>query len=162
MNIIRFSVRDTGIGIPVDKQDKIFGAFSQADSSTTRKYGGTGLGLSIVGQLVGLMGGKLWVESGLGKGSTFFFTVQLSPGVAPALCEMVDESKLAGVPILIVDDNATNRRILEESVIHWKMEPIVVEDATAALQVLQQRLLSNTQLPLVLTDAQMPGLMDLG
>jgi PAS domain S-box-containing protein len=160
--IIRFSIRDTGIGIPADKQDKIFSAFSQADSSTTRKYGGTGLGLSIVGQLVGLMGGKLWVESGLGKGSTFCFTVQLSPGVAPALGEMVDESQLAGVPILIVDDNATNRRILEESVIDWKMVPIVVEDATAALQVLQQRQLSNAQLPLVLTDAHMPGIDGFG
>ena len=160
--IIRFSVRDTGIGISEDKQDKIFSAFSQADSSTTRKYGGTGLGLSIVGQLVGLMGGKLWVESGLGKGSTFCFTVQLSPGVAPALGEVLDEAHLAGVPILIVDDNATNRRILEESVIHWKMVPTVVEDATTALQVLQQRQLSNAQLPLVLTDAHMPGIDGLG
>ena len=159
---IRFSVRDTGIGIPADKQDKIFSAFSQADSSTTRKYGGTGLGLSIVGQLVGLMGGKLWVESEPGKGSTFCFTVQLSPGVAPALGELLDVSQLAGVPILIVDDNATNRRILEESVIHWKMEPIVVEDATTALQVLQQRQLSNAQLPLVLTDAHMPGIDGFG
>jgi two-component system sensor histidine kinase/response regulator len=160
--IIRFSVRDTGIGIPADKQGMIFSAFSQVDSSTTRKYGGTGLGLSIVGQLVGLMGGKLWVESGLGKGSTFCFTVQLSPGVAPALGEVLDEAQLSDVPILIVDDNATNRRILEESVIHWKMVPIVVEDATAALQVLQQRQLSNAQLPLVLTDAHMPGIDGFG
>jgi signal transduction histidine kinase/DNA-binding response OmpR family regulator len=160
--IIRFSVRDTGIGIPADKQAMIFSAFSQADSSTTRKYGGTGLGLTIVGQLVGLMGGKLWVESGPGKGSTFCFTVQLRPGTAPALGEMVDESQLAGVPILIVDDNATNRRILEESVMHWNMVPIVVEDATAALQVLQQRQLSKAQLPLVLTDAHMPGIDGFG
>jgi two-component system sensor histidine kinase/response regulator len=160
--IIRFSVRDTGIGIPADKQAMIFSAFSQADSSTTRKYGGTGLGLSIVGQLVGLMGGKLWVESGLGKGSTFCFTVRLSPGVAPALGEELDVAQLAGAPILIVDDNATNRRILEESVIHWKMVPIVVEDATAALQVLQQRQLSKAQLPLVLTDAHMPGIDGFG
>jgi two-component system sensor histidine kinase/response regulator len=160
--LLRFSVRDTGIGIPADKQGMIFSAFSQADSSTTRKYGGTGLGLSIVGQLVGLMGGKLWVESGLGKGSTFCFAVQLSPGVAPALGEVLDEEQLSGVPILIVDDNATNRRILEESVIHWKMEPIIVEDATAALQVLQQRQLSNAKLPLVLTDAHMPGIDGFG
>ena len=160
--LIRFSVRDTGIGIPADKQDKIFSAFSQADSSTTRKYGGTGLGLSIVSQLVGLMGGRLWVESGLGKGSTFYFTVQLSPGVAPGLAEMLDESQLSGVPILIVDDNATNRRILEQSVIHWKMMPIIVEDASSALEVLRQRQLSNARLPLVLTDAQMPGMDGFG
>jgi two-component system sensor histidine kinase/response regulator len=160
--IILFSVRDTGIGIPADKQDKIFNAFSQADSSTTRKYGGTGLGLSIVGQLVSLMGGKLWVESGLGGGSTFCFTVQFSPGVPPDISELLDVSLLAGVPILIIDDNATNRRILEKSVIHWKMLPIVVEDATAALQVLLQRQLSNAQLPLVLTDAHMPGIDGFG
>jgi two-component system sensor histidine kinase/response regulator len=160
--VLRFSVRDTGIGIPADKQDKIFSAFSQADSSTTRKYGGTGLGLTIVGQLVGLMGGKLSVESELGKGSTFCFTVQVTPGVATAPGELLDESQLAGVPILVVDDNATNRRILEDSVLRWKMIPTVVEDAMAALQVLQQRELSNAQFSLILTDAHMPEIDGFG
>jgi len=134
--ILRFSVRDTGIGIPVDKQHKIFNVFSQADSSTTRKYGGTGLGLTISAQLVGLMGGKIWVESEVGKGSTFHFTVQVSPGVAASSSESLDVSQLAGVSILVVDDNSTNRRILEDSVIHWKMMPTVVEAAALAIQVL--------------------------
>ena len=137
--ILRFSVRDTGIGIPVDQQHKIFEAFSQADSSTTRKYGGTGLGLTIAGQLVGLMGGKLWVESEVGKGSTFYFTVQVGPGgVAELPAESLDVSQLAGVPILLVDDNAINRRILEDAVKQWKMVPTVVESTAAAIQALQR------------------------
>src|ERR1700683_4791550 len=92
--ILLFSVRDTGIGIPADKQHKIFEAFSQADSSTTRKYGGSGLGLTISGQLVGLMGGKLWVESEAGKGSTFYFTVRVGEGVAAIPSESLDLSEL--------------------------------------------------------------------
>jgi len=154
--ILRFSVRDTGIGIPADKLDKIFGAFSQADASTTRKYGGTGLGLSIARQLVGLMGGKLGVESEIGKGSTFYFTVQFASGDAALPAESLDVSELAGVPVLVVDDNATNRRILENSVIRWKMKPTVVEGAKAAIQALQHALASGAQLPLILTDAHMP------
>ncbi|MGB6876200.1 MAG: ATP-binding protein [Silvibacterium sp.] len=125
--ILRFSVRDTGIGIPVDKQDKIFDAFSQTDSSTTRKYGGTGLGLTISGQLVALMGGRIWVDSEIGRGSTFHFTVQVGHGVAALPPESLDVSQLAGVPILVVDDNATNRRVLEDSVLRWKMLPTVVK-----------------------------------
>ena len=160
--ILRFGVRDTGIGIPANQQKKIFSAFSQADSSTTRKYGGTGLGLSIVGQLVGLMGGRLWVESEVGKGSTFYFTIEVTPGVAPVAADLLDESRLAGAPVLVVDNNATNRGILKDSVIRWKMIPTAVEGATEALQVLQQRQLSNDQLPLVLADAQMPGIDGFG
>jgi len=153
--ILRFGIRDTGIGIPPDKQQTIFDSFSQADSSTTRKYGGTGLGLTIAGQLVGLMGGKLWVESEAGKGSTFYFTAQVGQGAA-VLPSGLDVSELAGVPILVVDDNATNRRILEDSVIRWKMMPTVVADAAAAMEVLQHAHTSGVQLPLVLTDAHMP------
>ena len=114
--ILRFGVRDTGIGIPLDRQDKIFGAFSQADSSVTRKFGGTGLGLTISKQLVTLMGGRLWLESEVGKGSTFFFTIQVGSGAAVPTPESLEVSQLAGVPILIVDDNATNRRVLQDSV----------------------------------------------
>jgi len=160
--ILRFSITDTGIGIPVNKQQKIFDAFSQADSSTTRKYGGTGLGLTITAKLVALMGGKLSVESEAGKGSTFHFTIQVGTEVAVVPYESIDVSQLAGVPILVVDDNATNRRIIEDSVIRWKMIPTVVGDATAALQVLQQRQLSNAHLPLILTDAHMPGIDGFG
>jgi two-component system sensor histidine kinase/response regulator len=160
--ILRFSVRDTGIGIPADKQDKIFGAFTQADSSTTRKYGGTGLGLTIAGQLVGLMGGKLWMESELGKGTTFCFTVQIGIGIATLPAVPLDVSQLAGVSILIVDDNATNRRILGESVIRWEMIPTVVEGAVAAMEALEHAHESGTQLPVVLTDAHMPELDGFG
>jgi two-component system, sensor histidine kinase and response regulator len=159
---LRFSVRDSGIGIPLDKQEKIFGAFSQADSSTTRKYGGTGLGLTIAGQLVGLMGGKLWVESEAGKGSTFYFTVQFGPEVAALSTKLPDVFQLAGVPVLVVDDNATNRRILEDSLSRWKMIPTVVEGAAAAIQALQRGHASGAQLPLVLIDAHMPDIDGFG
>ena len=160
--ILRFSIRDTGIGIPADKQDKIFGAFTQADSSTTRKYGGTGLGLTIAGQLVGLMGGRLWVESELGKGSTFCFTIQVCMGVAASPAVPLDVSQLAGASILIVDDNATNRRILGEAVIGWEMISTVVDGAVAAIETLKQACESGTQLPVVLTDAHMPDMDGFG
>ena len=160
--MLRFSVRDTGIGIPPDKQDKIFGAFTQADSSTTRKYGGTGLGLTIAGQLVGLMGGKLWVESELGKGSTFCFTVQVGLGVPELPTDLLHVSQLAGVSVLVVDDNATNRRILGESLIHWEMIPTIVDGAMAAMEALKQAHESGTQLPVVLTDAHMPDIDGFG
>jgi two-component system sensor histidine kinase/response regulator len=160
--ILRFGIRDTGIGIPVDKQHQIFGAFTQADSSTTRKYGGTGLGLTISAQLVGLMGGKIWVESEAGKGSTFYFTVQVGQEDTELPSEPVDVPQFAGVSILVVDDNATNRHILEGAVLRWKMVPTAVESAAAAMQALQQAHDSGTQLPLVLTDAHMPGVDGFG
>ncbi len=156
--ILLFSVRDTGIGIPVDKQHKIFEAFSQADSSTTRKYGGSGLGLTISSQLVGLMGGKLWVESEAGKGSTFYFTAQVGQGVAAIPSDLLDMSQLAGMPILIADGNATYRRILEDSVIRWKMMPTLVDSAAAAIQALENGHASGARLPLVLTDAHLPDI----
>ncbi len=155
--ILRFGIRDTGIGIPVDKQHQIFGAFTQADSSTTRKYGGTGLGLTISAQLVGLMGGRIWVESEAGKGSTFYFTVQAGQEETELPSEPVDVPQLAGVSVLVVDDNATNRHILEGAVLRWKMVPTAVESAAAAMKALQHAHDSGTQLPLVLTDAHMPG-----
>jgi len=156
--MLLFSVRDTGIGIPADKQHTIFDAFSQADTSTTRKYGGTGLGLTIANQLAHLMGGKLWVESEVGKGSTFYFTVQVGPGLAESAAALPDVSQLAGVPILVVDDNSTNRRILEHTLLRWKMIPTVVATAADALRVIRRTSASGVRLPLVLTDAHMPEL----
>jgi two-component system sensor histidine kinase/response regulator len=154
--ILRFGIRDTGIGIPVNKQHQIFGAFAQADSSTTRKYGGSGLGLTISAQLVGLMGGKIWVESEAGKGSTFYFTAPVGQAETEMTSEPLDVPQLAGVSVLVVDDNATNRHILEKAVLLWQMVPTAVGSAAAALKALKQAHESGTQLPLVLTDAHMP------
>lgn len=155
-----FRVRDTGIGIPLDKQRTIFDAFSQADSSTTRKYGGTGLGLSIASQLVELMGGSLRVESEPGKGATFSFTIQAGPGEmetppeSPAIAP--DLSSFVGVPVLAVDDNATNRRVLENSLLRWRMAPTVVDSTAAAMEALRRAQKSHAPLPLLLVDAHMP------
>jgi len=154
--ILQFSIRDTGIGISGDKQNKIFEAFSQADSSTTRKYGGSGLGLTISAQLVGLMGGAIWVESEPEKGSTFYFTVQVNNEAREIPSEPLDVPELTGVPVLIVDDNATNRRVLEQSVIRWKMAPTTVKSAAAAMKALQQAHQRGTPFPVLLTDAHMP------
>ena len=153
---LHFTVRDTGIGIPKDKQQMIFGAFSQVDSSTTRKYGGTGLGLTICSQLVEMMGGRIWVESEAGKGSTFHFLIRLGQGDPLVPPDFLPASRLAGVPILIVDDNSANRQILEDSAWRWKMMPVAVESAAAGLEELRRRERSNAQLPLVVTDAHMP------
>ena len=153
---LHFAVRDTGIGIPPEKQRVIFEAFSQADSSTTRKYGGTGLGLAISTQLVALMDGRIWVESEIGRGSTFHFTVRfgLSQETAPKrVSELADVQDL---PVLVVDDNATNRRILEEVLTNWHMKPTVVDGARAALAAMEQAREAGEPFALVLTDGMMP------
>src|SRR5262249_52922466 len=136
---LHFSVRDTGIGIPLEKQRVIFEAFSQADSSTTRRYGGTGLGLAISSQLVELMGGgKISVESQPGVGSTFHFTVLLGVGEPAAIRSRGKWHSMTALPVLIVDDNATNRRILEEVFMNWRMRPIAVDGGAAALSELEK------------------------
>jgi two-component system, sensor histidine kinase and response regulator len=136
--LLHFAVRDTGIGIPPEKQRAIFEAFSQADSSTTRKYGGTGLGLAISTQLVALMGGTIWVESAVGEGSTFHFTARFGRSHAALPKRGAEPVDVRNLPVLVVDDNATNRRILQEMLSNWGMKPTVVDGARAALAAMER------------------------
>ena len=153
---VQFTVADTGIGIPPEKQQLIFDPFSQADSSTSRKYGGTGLGLTISSRLVGMMQGRMWVESEAGQGSRFHFTVRVKrTSAAPA--EKWDAGELAGRRVLIVDDNLTNRRILEEMVRRWGMEGDSVESAEAAWSRIESASLDGRDYHVLLSDVVMPG-----
>ena len=154
---ILFSVTDTGIGIPPERQDTVFRAFEQEDTSTTRKYGGTGLGLTIAARLVDLMGGTITVESQPGRGSTFAFTARFGPQAHPG--EPVAGRPpvlLHNLPVLIVDDNGTNRRILEEWLRGWQMEPTAVGEGLAALDALWGAVSIGQPYALVLLDARMP------
>jgi PAS domain S-box-containing protein len=154
---LHFNVRDTGIGIPGDKHQAIFSPFVQADGSTTRKYGGTGLGLAISARLVELMGGRIWVESEPGQGSTFHFIIRLAlPNGPPEPIMPPKPANLENLPVLVVDDNATNRRILEEMLSNWQMKPTVVERGSAALAELKRAFAVGEPYPLVLLDAMMP------
>ena len=154
--ILHFAVSDTGIGIPADKQRLIFEAFSQADGSTARKYGGTGLGLTISSRLVAMMGGRIWVESEPGQGSTFHFTTQVATAAARLPAQEIDS--LEGVSVLVVDDNATNRRILAQTLAGWGMQVALAADGPDALDQLAQAVRDGEPFRLVLTDAQMPGM----
>ena len=158
---LHFSVRDTGIGIPKEQQRHIFEAFTQVDHSTTRKYGGTGLGLTISAQLASMMGGRIWVDSEAGQGSTFHFTARFGltgAGAAPPppAGRGGATPPLLGVPVLIVDDNATNRRILHEVLTNWRMRPRAVDGGAAALAVLSEAAAAGEPYPLVLLDGHMP------
>ena len=151
-----FSVRDTGIGIPEDKQQSIFDSFSQADGSTTRKYGGTGLGLSICAQLVGLMDGSIWVESTEGVGSTFHFTARFKLHSQDSLRRApLDVASLSELPVMIVDDSETNCQILAEMVRSWGMRPSTSTEAKRALGTLWS---AEEPFKVVLLDGMMPGM----
>jgi signal transduction histidine kinase/DNA-binding response OmpR family regulator len=154
---LHFTVKDTGIGIPKEKQAKIFESFSQVDSSTTRKYGGTGLGLSICKQLAELMGGKIWVESEVSKGSTFHLTLPSVVVEKPEGSEEKIESlEIKNLRVLIVDDNYTNRMILREIVSLWGALPKEAEDGFSALEELKFAIDRNKPYQLILSDKNMP------
>ncbi|HVX66299.1 MAG TPA: response regulator [Bryobacteraceae bacterium] len=156
--LLHFSVADTGMGIPADKCDEIFQPFTQVDGSVTRRHGGTGLGLSICGRLVAQMGGRIWVESELGRGSTFHFTVLFAPAARPE-----DEAPPpapevpAGTRVLIVDDSATSRRILVDLVQRLGCAPEAVDSASAGLEAMRQSARGGRRFDLLLADAAMPG-----
>jgi len=150
---LKFDVRDTGIGIPEDKMNRLFKAFSQLDSSTTRKYGGTGLGLAISEKLVSLMGGQISVKSRLDRGSIFSFTVSTCAGtkiLVPYVHYNLDTQE--GKTILIVDDNTTNLSILKRQFEYWKLNPVLAVSGEEALAILK----TNQEIDLIITDMQMP------
>jgi signal transduction histidine kinase/CheY-like chemotaxis protein len=155
--VLHFRVADTGIGIPEEKQARIFEAFMQADGTSTRRYGGTGLGLAISSQLVAMMGGRIWVESEPDKGSVFHFTARFGIGTAERIpASRAGQSALRGVGVLIVDDNATNGKILAEVVTEWGMRPAVAGNASDAVTLMKLERTAGKVFPLVLLDAQMP------
>ena len=153
---VELSVQDTGIGIPQEAQGKIFNSFSQADGSTTRKYGGTGLGLAIIKQLAHLMGGDVRLSSAVGQGSTFTVMLTLPRGSLPGSVAAASDC-LKDIPVLIVDDNATNRSILEHQTRLWGMKPDCATDATEGFTLLQVAAAQGVPYPLVLLDWHMPG-----
>eukprot|EP00913_Durusdinium_trenchii_P023464 g22042.t1 len=154
---LHFQVEDTGVGIPQARLERIFDAFAQADASTTRTHGGTGLGLSISSQLIEMMGGRIWVESTVGVGSTFHFTIEVGR------CDAVNPAvALPNARVLVVDDNSSNRNILERILAGWGMNPVVVGCGKSALGLLKDAVAESHPFDLLLTDGQMPemdGLM---
>ena len=155
--VLHFSVKDTGPGIPEEKQQAIFAPFTQADSSTTRRYGGTGLGLTISSRLVELMNGRMWLESKTDQGSTFHFTVRLGLQRNPLRArDLTRLDVFHGTPVLIVDDNGTNRRILENTLFAWGLDPTVCDGGHQALLKLRHAHKRGTPFRLILLDSHMP------
>ena len=158
---LQFSVRDTGVGVPEAKREEIFEAFNQADTSHTRQFGGTGLGLTIASSLVKLMGGRIWLDSMVDAGCTFFFTgiFGISEEIKPA--KRIDaagpvRSSVSGLSVLVVDNDYTSRRVLEDLLLTWQMKPKVVGSGPVALDELWQAFQDGNPFPLVLVDARMP------
>ena len=153
---LRFEVRDTGIGIPADRIDALFGAFTQVDASTTRKFGGTGLGLSICKRLVELMGGKIGIDSTLGTGSTFWFVIELP--CQHTVAAPLPQANLVGRRLLVVDDNATNRRLLEILLQQWHCVPLLADSGKAALALLSDEAAAGRTVDAGIIDMQMPDM----
>jgi len=156
---LRFTVRDTGIGLPPERVERLFESFTQADSSTTRKYGGTGLGLSIARELAELMGGEIGVESSEGQGSAFWFTARLEKGAASfGTAEAPDADMLSGARILVVDDNRTNRDVLRDMLATWGASVTLADGGPAALNAMAQARSQRSPFDLVLLDQHMPDM----
>jgi signal transduction histidine kinase/CheY-like chemotaxis protein/ligand-binding sensor domain-containing protein len=157
--ILHFAVADTGIGIPPEKRQVIFEAFAQADHATGRRYGGSGLGLNISSRLVAMMGGRMWVESEVNRGSTFHFTLKSRlVRESRTLPAALEPAVLRDLPTLVVDDNATNRMILEELLQHWGMKPTLAESGQRGLALLNKASSAGTPFPLILLDCHMPDM----
>ena len=155
---LHFSVRDTGIGIPQDKQKTIFESFSQADTSTTRKYGGTGLGLSISAQLIALMGSHIELTSQVDQGSTFHFSLDMPTTSGKALARYQKTGSIENMAVLVVDDNDTNRRLLTQMLTNWHMRPVAVANGELALAELARAAQADTPYALAVLDVQMPDM----
>ena len=157
--VLKFTISDTGIGIPEDKQPILFRPFVQADSSMTRRYGGTGLGLAISARLVERMGGRIWVESQMGGGSHFHFTVRFGVQTEQAIRRLLlPPPILEGLRVLVIDDNVTNRRILRAMITHWRMASTEVDRGQAGLDALHAAAKAGNPFQLILLDAMMPDM----
>ena len=153
---LKVSVRDTGIGIPPDKQLRLFQAFSQADASTTRRYGGSGLGLAISQRLIEMMHGRVWVESQAGQGSTFSFLAEFGIAEDQTRPRPASLQHLRDLPVLVVDDNSTNRRILQEMLTNWGIQPTLVDSGQAAISATEEAQRTGRPFRLALLDFHMP------